>query len=195
MLVFYHNITGGYFDPSSQAISCNEPNKYSILNKISDVHRDEDNKFIFLMIYEEQKQYNSWQQSNNPIYEKPTQSNNNFYEVPGYNKIEIRAGKSSFNCKWGGLLLSSSPDGSYLDGCPGGKDWFYSIGYTGLPWSTSKYTKIPSNAEPGVKSVSLWVKILNTKAFVIDSCKINYNIANNCKICYAFLLILLDLSE
>lgn len=124
------------------------------------MYRDFDKKFTFALVYDELQIYNICQQTNNPMNEEAQKSYN--YNVTGYNPIRI-SGKVNDYCTWGGLVLTT-----YIDGCPGGASWFYSIGYTGAHWQYTGY--IPSNIKP-VNYVTLWVKVPIPEIFNIGSCK------------------------
>lgn len=105
LLVFYHNILGGYFTKySDEASYIDETYKYSILSNISDLYRDSDKKFTFALVYDELQIYNIWQQTNNPLNEE-AQWPGYHYNVTGYNPIRILAGKVNDYCTWGGLLI------------------------------------------------------------------------------------------
>lgn len=129
------------------------PKHYSILSTLGRQHRDESGKYTFALVYEEISRYNIWQQSNNPIYEINKPGGN--YKVPGYNRIDIKADRVHSDCTFGGLVTDPDNGNTLLYGCPGGTNWFFSIGYTG---KHSDYTLIPSN-DTNVKEVSLWVKL------------------------------------
>ena len=162
---------GGFFSSKEEAKSSNSQYKYSILTEINDEFRDKDHKFTFALIYPEIKLYNIWQQSNNPLSENKKWTTNNYYYVEGYQNITILAKRNEDYCRWGGLLLSHSE--SLIDGCPGGQEWFYTIGYVGRGWGpTEQNFLIPSNND-GVNIVSLWVKVIDDKYKIILSCQVN----------------------
>lgn len=192
LLVFYQNITGGYFKYSSDAKSSNYPLRYSILNEISDIHRDSDHKFTFALVYDEHNTYNIWQQSNNPLYEQIDTTKHGHYNVTGYNPIDIPGFTSYSQCTWGGLLISSNPSGALIDGCPGGGDWVYAIGYTGIFWNdngryNSTFNRIPSNQLPGTVAVSLWVKVKIQTEFMEFHNNILFNFFDFVFICIDYL--------
>ncbi|EAY10771.1 hypothetical protein TVAG_121750 [Trichomonas vaginalis G3] len=177
MKIFYHNLLGGLFANKSEAKSINTTYKYSIPTEVTDEFRDQDNKFTFALVYPEINLYNIWQQTNNPLNERPKAANNSHYYVEGYYNITILANRNETNCIWGGLLLSHTEN--LMDGCPGGKDWFYTIGYVGTGWRADKQLLIPSN-DSGVNIVSLWVKVIDDKYKVMLTCKANnYAIFSN----------------
>lgn len=169
MKVFYHNLLGGNFTNKTEAKSINTKYKYSILTEIDDEFRDYDNKFTFALVYPELNLYNIWQQTNNPLNESEKSDNNIHYKVEGYNNITILADRNETQCEWGGLTLSSTDN--LIDGCPGGSTWFFTIGYVGTTWNG--YPKIPSNNQ-GVDIVSLWVKVINDKYQVMQTCNVKF---------------------
>ena len=184
MKVFYHNMLGGVFSNKDQAKYINSQYKYSILNEINDEFRDNDRKFTFALFYPELNLYNIWQQSNSPLNERKKWTTNNHYKVEGYNNITILADRNDSACVWGGLTLSHS--GSLIDGCPGGADWYFTIGYVGEPTHFIK-NKIPSNdAKVGV--VSLWIKVIQDKYSIWQSCNKNYFIHSNFEFLFFILI-------
>lgn len=184
MKVFYHNLLGGNFTNKTEAKSINTKYKYSTLTEIDDEFRDYDNKFTFALVYPELNLYNIWQQTNNPLLENKKWSDNNHYKVEGYNNITILADRNSTACVWGGLTLNHSDN--LIDGCPGGYDWFFTIGYVGQEWETTD--KIPSN-DSKVNIVSLWVKVIENKYNILQSCIVDYSNKLNFVI-LAFIMIL-----
>lgn len=174
MQIFYHDIRHGAFDKVEDAKWSEDPTRYSLLSSLSREHRDKDGKFTFALLYPELKIHNIWQQSENPInIQDPYSDNIHHFNVSGYNPIDIKADRNEKYCIWGGLLLSETTV-SLLDGCPGGYNWYFSIGYNG---QASDYPNaIPSNNKP-VKIVSLWVKVSDTCApFYKSYCSTNFYI-------------------
>ncbi|EAY08470.1 hypothetical protein TVAG_145500 [Trichomonas vaginalis G3] len=161
---------GGVFSNKTEAKNINTKYKYSILNEINDEFRDNDRKFTFALFYPELKLYNIWQQSNNPLNEPKKWTTNNYYKVQGYRNFTTLADRKHEKCNWGGLVLSHTEN--LIDGCPGGEDWYFTIGYVGRPWF-SVTDKIPSNDSP-VNVVSMWVKVINDKYTIIQSCMCKY---------------------
>ncbi|EAY08473.1 gp3-related protein [Trichomonas vaginalis G3] len=185
MKVFYHNMLGGVFANKDQAKYINSQYKYSILNEINDEFRDNDRKFTFALFYPEINLYNIWQQSNSPLNEPKKWTNNNHYKVAGYQNLTILADRQDSYCVWGGLALSHTEN--LIDGCPGGKDWYFTIGYVGTEWNYVR-NKIPSN-DSKVNIVSLWVKVIEDKYKILHSCIQNYFIKMNFEF-IAFIIIL-----
>ena len=169
--VFYHNMTDLVgFDEVNDALSCNEENKYSILNEINSSLKQRNNIYEFILEYPKLKTYNRWLQSNNPIDE--TEEEGKLF-VEGFHPIHTGA-KSSF---WGGLSKTTNCTGScfsLLNGSPGntGNDnWLFGIGQlNGAYWYYgSKICKnIPSNGPP-VNIVYLWIKLPQNRK--ITMCK------------------------
>jgi hypothetical protein len=157
ILVFLHNITGGFFESREEAAyNPNSQHKYSILSKISD--RDKFNgKFEFKLIYPELNEFNHWRQSNNPIVEEDDLTK---AKATGYEPIKITWSGSN----WGGLLrtkyhYSSECLPTLIDGSIGVKEWWFSIGRvkncTGGEGST---TTFPGPNGNRVKHVELWMR-------------------------------------
>ena len=73
--VFFHNMTElDGFDSEEEVLSCNEVNKYSILNELNESLKQRNNKFEFLLEYPEKKIYSQWLQTNSPIDEEENSS-------------------------------------------------------------------------------------------------------------------------
>ena len=186
--VFEHkNLPSVYFNDSSEVLHSDISDKYSILSELSDSERDSDFKFTFVLYYPELLTYNYWQQSNNPINETDkVTSGNSLYNVTGYRPIRLLANRQYNSCTFGGLLLSSLQAYTYLDGCPGGNNWFFSIGrYHSIDSRWPHYYLMPSN-DLAVSEVSLWVKVSKNKFELFDSCNMN-----RCKfsISYSYFLV------
>ena len=156
--IFYHNITDFVgFSDINDALSCDEENKYSILNEInSSLKQRSNNKYEFIIEYPELNAYNRWLQSNNPVNE--TEEEGKFF-VDGFHAIHTGA-RQSF---WGGLARTTNCPKCqcFLNGTPGNNNWFFAIGQrNGAEWKYNNQTTkgIPSNSSP-VNIVYLWIKL------------------------------------
>ena len=168
--IFYHySGEGDSFKNKSEALKCNEKNKYSILNEINEIFLI-NNKFEFLLEYPELIGYNRWLQSSNPIFQQDS-------NALGYEGIDI-----SWNVRnWCGLTLSSWTD-SLLDGSHYDTWWFYAVGV---------YNLYSSNRFPGpdiaINEINLWIRI--------DGSKFNYFNSNlfkkNFKYFFNYLILIL----
>ena len=154
--VFFHNMTEfDGFDSEEEVLSCNDVNKYSILNELNESLKQRNNKFEFLLEYPEKKIYNQWLQTNNPIDEEENSSKT---FVEGFQSKHCGAPYDY----WGGLAKSAgnAKNCALINGTPGyvgGGDWMYAIGmYKDVSWVGHK--NLPSNNGP-VNIVYLWVKV------------------------------------
>jgi len=149
MKVFYHySGSGVLFSNSSEALNCDQLNKFSVLGGLNGNYAP-NGKFEFLLEYPGILGYNRWKQTHLP-YLNP--------EVNGQCAIGYEPVSISWNSQyWCGLVASSHPEVTVLDGSAGFEEWYYSIGTMKDEW-WPKY--IPG---PGVlvNEVKLWIRIDN----------------------------------
>ena len=157
--VFYHKTTdGSVIFTVDEAIHCNLPNKYSILDEISSKMRYS-GKFEFLLEYptNHPNKYIRWKQSLNPL---------NDIEISGSNSATgfqlIHSDWSSFK----GLVRTTINNeancvATLLDGNPGTIQWYYSIGMTSYcDYIYNK--KYPPGPTDGVEEIILWIRIYSS---------------------------------
>lgn len=124
VLVFRHDLSGGFFANDDEAASVNAASqnpaaetKFSRLSELEGM-RGDDGAFHFKLHYPGDPAYgngfNEWKQTSNPV-ESPT--------VEGYQPIDI-TWTSEY---WGGLVKSSDPR-TFVEGSVDHPWWFYSIG-------------------------------------------------------------------
>ena len=154
--IFYHNSSNNVaFDNENQALNCNEPQKYSILNEIRPYHKI-NNNYEFLLLYPKlPKEYNHWMQANAPNKEIESSSKRN---VSGYQPISI----SWTYHNWGGLAKStiklSGKISTFIDGTRSSSEWFYAIGKY---YNASRGWSDSSIAGPNcsLSQVYLWMRV------------------------------------
>ena len=71
-MIFHHNINNSdsdlFFKDNNEALRCNKRNKFSILYKLDDSYKNEQNSFEFLLTYPQSPGYVHWTQKENPIH-------------------------------------------------------------------------------------------------------------------------------
>lgn len=152
--IFHHDISAGYFTKETAKYNPNNPKLFSIISTINDNYKI-DNKFTFLVYWDDPATYNIWKQDLNPIND-PEDSRSN-KKTTGFIPIISKATSIHSQCLWGGLALSNNIK-SLLDGCIKHNDWVYSIGMTqyGVVWDNG-YIPSPQGA---AKTATLWVRVL-----------------------------------
>ena len=116
-LIFHHNVTkGGYFLKKEEAQYSRNPNRFSLLAKINDLFKINDN-FEFLLLYPNLEGYLHWTQKTNPMETKST--------TPDTYKI-VKNSWSSSSEHFEGLGVSSGA--TLLKGTPNSENWFYAVG-------------------------------------------------------------------
>lgn len=153
--IFRHNIAGGYFASTADALSKNTGaptgNLYSVVNKIGDFVVN--GKYRFRQTWPGYTQKNIWLQTTNPTSDVVT---------AGVVPISVNL-HSDY---WNGLELGNGTHGptntnqSLLDGSAQRSDWWYSIGATvayGTPAGIPMATPVLGSGA-GVNEVNLWIK-------------------------------------
>lgn len=152
--LFYHNSENGDYwtQGSSKLLTCNEINRYSILNELN-LHKYEkkEGKFEFLLDYPEHyPQFNRWKQKINPLLADSSME-------LGYEPVYI---------SWIVFMGALKPRGynTFLT-CTTGNNWHFAIG-SYIHWGNvansfpAGYTDF-SNHENGVQKANLWIKATN----------------------------------
>ena len=148
LLIFHHNVSGGYFSKNEVLDSKNE-NKFSCLGELEKYRIN--GKFAFLLEYPEYEGYISCIQSSNPTN---TTQVKDFY---------LLHNSWSDGVSFEGFALSSDSS-TFIDGSPNYGNWFHAIGqYTN--WGFGKiagpydyFHKITN-----FNIVNLWVGISNNE--------------------------------
>lgn len=132
-LIFYHDVRSKdeYFTPGNVRHFIGQY-RYSLLSDLeTKPYYKINDKYEFLIHYPELtgNSYNWWRQNLSPTIqtENETKSNENDHYVLGYEKIDVHF--TDFN--WGGLSLSRTDYGSYINGDINHPEWHYAIGCYG----------------------------------------------------------------
>lgn len=121
--VFYHDFKiSRYFENASEAISCDLPGKYSILNELNSSIYDIHGLRYFIIRYPRFSNYGIYfSQHNNPLDEVEDRN----HTAQGFNLIFSETTKTNLNMSG----LTRSKEGfSLLDGRPNSHEWYYAIG-------------------------------------------------------------------
>lgn len=174
--VFYHNFNiAKHFANKSEALSCDLPGKYSILNELDSSLYNINGKKYFIIRYPSISNSGIYfNQRNNPLYENktllgPTEDLNITYMTP-YPNNEPFSG-----------LATSNTSNVLLDGQPANATFYYSIGlYNRHHYYSLKGTPAGMNSFDYTDIVELWAQI-----------NINYKINANTQ-CeqYSFILLI-----
>lgn len=153
--IFRHNIAGGYFANTADALSKNTAaptgNLYSVVNKIGDFVAN--GKYRFRQTWPGYSQKNIWLQTTNPTSDVIT---------AGVVPIAVNL-HSDY---WNGLELGNGTHGpansnqALLDGSAQRSDWWYAIGSTvayGNPAGIPMASPVLGSGA-GVSEVNLWIK-------------------------------------
>ena len=153
--VFHHYAESGeLFENESEALSCNLPNKYSILSEITDEYKI-NGKFEFLINYPNESRYFRWRQLNNPVEELEVE---NISTAEGFESIY----PSDLPNKWGGLVRTNityeGKISSLLDGNPGSDFWYFAIGmYKDNTWESYGFPAYQEDLPTNY--TSLWMRV------------------------------------
>ena len=157
----YQNITNQKgFDNITEALSCNQSHKYSILNELDDRFKLPNGKFEFYLEYPDLAEYMMWYQASNPLNEK---------EAGQKEAQEFQPVHTGFHySEWGGLVQSDSSISSFclLNGTPrilGNKDFWFAVGLiSGAYWYddlNNTHYSIPIQPYLGTSTMCLWVRL------------------------------------
>lgn len=151
--IFYHNMTGGFFNNENEALSTNTTYKYSALSLIQELKPKNDDKYTFRLEYPNGI-VNVWKQTNRPQDEQETNigdwgdATNNPNKAKGFEAISI----GTYLGEFGGLVRSSS-GATLLDGATYDADYWYSIG--SYKWDSQKTVFPGANSQTA--SAELWM--------------------------------------
>ena len=151
--VFFHNSTGNIkFKDPKEALHCDLPQKYSILDTINS-NMKTNGKYEFIIEYPNEVYY-QWRQTKNPIYEYEILNKN---EATGFDLIHKG---NDYNMS--GLVRSTLEVNGYinslLDGNPGNSYWYFAIGMYEDIIDSYLNADIPAYGKT-VNFVKLWLKI------------------------------------
>jgi len=144
--VFYHDIAGGYWAGSSDALerSKDDPTalRYSILSSL-EAFRSPDGTLEMRIDWPDTAcaGRNIWRQTSNPANAP----------VAGYQPVSV----DYTDFSWGGLELNSFNASSFIDGSVGIAWWFYAVGST-VAWADPP--GIPACSMTAAARVELWVR-------------------------------------
>lgn len=159
--VFYHDFKiSHYFENASEAISCDLPGKYSILNELNSSIYDIHGLRYFIIRYPGLSNYGIYfSQLNNPLDEVEDHS----HPALGFNFIFSETPKTNLNMSG---LTRSTYGSSLLDGQPNGWTWYYAIG---MYYCTNCQNGIPCgiNGNHNTDCVELWAQI-NINLYIKD---------------------------
>ena len=156
LLIFSHNSSrSGLFPNSDAALFSLLPVRFSILSTIEDSWKI-DNKFEFMLEYPEHSVRNIWKQSLNPIddYESARPDERT---AQGYDEVSIDVSDNG----WGGLVRSSIPSATLLDGSvnyvkSGTEYWYYAVGASRKFYNDESIPFANSSIHANV--VKLWIR-------------------------------------
>ncbi|EAX98831.1 hypothetical protein TVAG_409690 [Trichomonas vaginalis G3] len=141
---------------------------YSILSDLeTESYYKTKGKYEFLLHYPQLSgnNYNWWRQSLSPTIqtENRTKRNPDDHFVLGYEKVSVHYNGNN----WGGLSLTGSGYGSYINGCINVWNWYFAIGCygneTGFPGPIGGLNNY-------LKFVALYAKIHNLNMIRCFSC-------------------------
>jgi hypothetical protein len=148
--VFHHNYTNkALFTNETEALFCNEEDKFSILGLINAKYQIKHKYYEFILQYPDA--FIHWRQNKNPVeeeeYENQT-SAEGFEFIDGYNNENFKG-----LCK---SALESDKGKCFINGQPGKTTWFFAIGFYKAPeWEERGIPSYPSTC---TNYVSLWIK-------------------------------------
>ena len=145
--IFFHNYSNKKsFSGETEAMHCNEKDKYSIFDELGPQYKYGD-KYEFLLYYPLLGRYNVWRQSKLP-FDNPETADKT---ADGYEEVDVKMKENG----WGGLVKATIVETgskqilSFIDGSVGTSYWFYAIG---------SYNYIPAN-NCGTNEVYLYIRI------------------------------------
>ena len=157
LLVFHHKYETekDLFKNESDALFCNEKNRFSILGSINDTFKSH-GRYEFLLEYPEVAGFNQWSQTKNPLFVEPGESN-------GYRPISI----TWSTLGWHGLAKSADKASTLIDGSTSTYtgNWFFAIGaYNSYHYSIPAFININDFNESEkerlrIREVRLWTRI------------------------------------
>ena len=154
--VYYQDVDLGNYSEINEALSCNEPGKYSILREAKHIEHYYKGVYEFLLEYPELTGYNRWKQSNYPL--DTTES------VSGFVNVSC---SWTDNC-WRGLSRTNRPC-ALLDGTGGNCGWYYAFGMK------INCDPVYTHTFPGPtgyrSKVYLWMRVSTTKRGYHCTCK------------------------
>lgn len=149
--VFHHFTQYGYFSSINDAISSDEPGRFSRLSSITDTMKIDDG-FEFRLEYPQNGFVYHWKQTVNPLKINEGKLNSKNYS-------QILQPPTS---EWRGYLAISDSECTVLDGMSADNQWWFSIGTikcTTDPYFNNYPGTLPGPYKIGVKEVVLWLRV------------------------------------
>ena len=155
-LIFHHNVKyGGLFKDENEALYCRSDNKFSLLSKINDKFKINDEYFEFMITYPEYDDYIHFTQTKNPITINETEEGT----------VVVKRQSALPNRENFTVLALGRHNYSLLDS--NGKDygWFYAIGQ--MKFAEGYNNSIPgpnwyyNNSDNLFYEVNLYIKIID----------------------------------